>query len=323
MTRWCHRSLFPRLSHVALFHLGRAARVRPRCIARSCRLLVRSRRARRADRAKRRRQVVVAQDRRDARRARRRFCHAPNELSTVYVPQEPEFDLDASVFDVVASGLTEARDARRIRRGRAFACWYARRPAARRLARAHERAANGARPARRVELAHVRRDHARPDRPRRQCALRRTLGRHEKRVALARAGRAAGHLAARRADQPSGLRRHPLARRIAGHVAHRPPVHHPRPGVSGSRAAAVLSGQFQRVPDAQGATARSRTGRAGQVRQATCAGRSVDSQGRGSAPHAQRRTHCAAGGNAQGTRRAAQREARRRAGREVRQDRWN
>jgi ABC transport system ATP-binding/permease protein len=32
-----------------------------------------------------------------------------NELSTVYVPQEPEFDLDASVFDVVASGLTESR----------------------------------------------------------------------------------------------------------------------------------------------------------------------------------------------------------------------
>ncbi|WP_244813913.1 ATP-binding cassette domain-containing protein [Caballeronia sp. Lep1P3] len=32
-----------------------------------------------------------------------------NELTTVYVPQEPEFDLDASVFDVVASGLTEAR----------------------------------------------------------------------------------------------------------------------------------------------------------------------------------------------------------------------
>jgi len=32
-----------------------------------------------------------------------------NELSTVYVPQEPEFDLDASVFDVVASGLTDAR----------------------------------------------------------------------------------------------------------------------------------------------------------------------------------------------------------------------
>ncbi|KND61824.1 ATPase component of ABC transporter with duplicated ATPase domain [Candidatus Burkholderia verschuerenii] len=32
-----------------------------------------------------------------------------NELTTVYVPQEPEFDLDASVFDVVASGLIEAR----------------------------------------------------------------------------------------------------------------------------------------------------------------------------------------------------------------------
>ncbi|SAK69286.1 ABC transporter-like protein [Caballeronia pedi] len=32
-----------------------------------------------------------------------------SELSTVYVPQEPEFDLDASVFDVVASGLTDAR----------------------------------------------------------------------------------------------------------------------------------------------------------------------------------------------------------------------
>ncbi|MDR5792520.1 ATP-binding cassette domain-containing protein [Caballeronia sp. LZ008] len=32
-----------------------------------------------------------------------------SELTTVYVPQEPEFDLDASVFDVVASGLTEAR----------------------------------------------------------------------------------------------------------------------------------------------------------------------------------------------------------------------
>ncbi|MDR5738862.1 ATP-binding cassette domain-containing protein [Caballeronia sp. LZ016] len=32
-----------------------------------------------------------------------------NELTTVYVPQEPEFDLDASVFDVVASGLTDAR----------------------------------------------------------------------------------------------------------------------------------------------------------------------------------------------------------------------
>ncbi|MDR5854039.1 ATP-binding cassette domain-containing protein [Caballeronia sp. LZ062] len=32
-----------------------------------------------------------------------------SELTTVYVPQEPEFDLDASVFDVVASGLVEAR----------------------------------------------------------------------------------------------------------------------------------------------------------------------------------------------------------------------
>jgi ATP-binding cassette subfamily F protein uup len=32
-----------------------------------------------------------------------------SELTTVYVPQEPEFDLDASVFDVVASGLTDAR----------------------------------------------------------------------------------------------------------------------------------------------------------------------------------------------------------------------
>ncbi|SAK76226.1 ABC transporter-like protein [Caballeronia fortuita] len=32
-----------------------------------------------------------------------------SELTTVYVPQEPEFDLDASVFDVVASGLIEAR----------------------------------------------------------------------------------------------------------------------------------------------------------------------------------------------------------------------
>lgn len=32
-----------------------------------------------------------------------------SELSTVYVPQEPEFELDAPVFDVVASGLTEAR----------------------------------------------------------------------------------------------------------------------------------------------------------------------------------------------------------------------
>src|ERR1700710_2349997 len=33
-----------------------------------------------------------------------------NELSTVYVPQEPEFDLEASVFDVVASGLSHARE---------------------------------------------------------------------------------------------------------------------------------------------------------------------------------------------------------------------
>ncbi|VXB72944.1 ABC transporter ATP-binding protein uup-1 [Burkholderia sp. 8Y] len=32
-----------------------------------------------------------------------------SELTTVYVPQEPEFDLDASVFDVVASGLVDAR----------------------------------------------------------------------------------------------------------------------------------------------------------------------------------------------------------------------
>ncbi|WP_250512557.1 ATP-binding cassette domain-containing protein [Caballeronia sp. INDeC2] len=32
-----------------------------------------------------------------------------SELTTVYVPQEPEFDLDASVFDVVASGLIDAR----------------------------------------------------------------------------------------------------------------------------------------------------------------------------------------------------------------------
>jgi ATP-binding cassette subfamily F protein uup len=33
-----------------------------------------------------------------------------NELSTVYVPQEPEFDLEASVFDVVASGLSHAQE---------------------------------------------------------------------------------------------------------------------------------------------------------------------------------------------------------------------
>src|ERR1700679_3540473 len=32
-----------------------------------------------------------------------------NELTTVYVPQEPEFDLDASVFEVVASGLSHAQ----------------------------------------------------------------------------------------------------------------------------------------------------------------------------------------------------------------------
>jgi ATP-binding cassette subfamily F protein uup len=32
-------------------------------------------------------------------------------LRTVYVPQEPDFDADASVFDTVASGLTEARAA--------------------------------------------------------------------------------------------------------------------------------------------------------------------------------------------------------------------
>ncbi|WP_169708763.1 ATP-binding cassette domain-containing protein [Trinickia terrae] len=31
------------------------------------------------------------------------------ELSTVYVPQEPEFEADASVFDTVAAGLVEAR----------------------------------------------------------------------------------------------------------------------------------------------------------------------------------------------------------------------
>ncbi len=31
------------------------------------------------------------------------------ELTTVYVPQEPEFDTDASVFDAVAAGLTHAR----------------------------------------------------------------------------------------------------------------------------------------------------------------------------------------------------------------------
>ncbi|MEQ5841575.1 ATP-binding cassette domain-containing protein [Paraburkholderia acidicola] len=30
-------------------------------------------------------------------------------LTTVYVPQEPEFDIDVSVFDAVAAGLTEAR----------------------------------------------------------------------------------------------------------------------------------------------------------------------------------------------------------------------
>jgi ABC transport system ATP-binding/permease protein len=33
-----------------------------------------------------------------------------NELSTVYVPQEPEFDLEAAVFDVVASGLSHAQE---------------------------------------------------------------------------------------------------------------------------------------------------------------------------------------------------------------------
>lgn len=33
------------------------------------------------------------------------------DLSTVYVPQEPEFDADATVFDTVAAGLGEARTA--------------------------------------------------------------------------------------------------------------------------------------------------------------------------------------------------------------------
>ncbi len=46
-----------------------------------------------------------------------------NELTTVYVPQEPENSIsDASVFDVVASGLTEARATRRIRCGGPRTC---------------------------------------------------------------------------------------------------------------------------------------------------------------------------------------------------------
>ena len=112
-------------------------------------------------------------------------------------------------------------------------------------------------------------------------------------------------------------------------------VHHPRSRVSGSRgdahrrtgsrAPAVVSGQFQRVSDEEGAAARSRAGRSGQVRQAARAGRSVDSQGRRGAAHAQRRAHRAARRDAQRARRTAQRagqrEARCRAGREVGQDR--
>ena len=40
-------------------------------------------------------------------------------LTTVYVPQEPEFDTDDTVFEAVAAGLTHARELLdRIRRGR-------------------------------------------------------------------------------------------------------------------------------------------------------------------------------------------------------------
>ncbi len=63
--------------HVALFHFGRATRVRPRRVARSRGFLARSGRTRRTDRPQRRGQVVTAQDRRRPDEARRRPRHAP------------------------------------------------------------------------------------------------------------------------------------------------------------------------------------------------------------------------------------------------------
>ena len=122
----------------------------------------------------------------------------------------------------------------------------------------------------------------------------------KKRVALAPGpGTQARRAAARRAHQPPGPGLHRVAGKPADRLQGQRRHHHPRPHLPGSRLhphrrtgprpAALLPGQLQPVPDAEGGTARAGSRHHGQGRQAAGAGRNLDPQGRGGAAHASAR----------------------------------
>ena len=134
--------------------------------------------------------------------------------------------------------------------------------------------------------------------------------------------------AARRADQSPGPRLDRVAGAAADRLQGQRGHHHPRPQLpeprrdphrrAGPRQAELLSRQLRAVPAAEGRAARPGSGDQRQGRQAAGAGRDLDPQGRGGAPHAQPEPHQPPAGAARQPRRPARRAGQRQHGRGLR-----
>ena len=249
-------------------------------------------------------------------------------LRICYVPQEPLFDAERTVFDIVSEGVAEAKSLRE-----------------RYEAHAPDEDLDALQT--RIEALDAWTWEQRVDTTLAQLHLDGTRdigalsGGMKKRVALAQAlVAAARRAAARRAHQPPGPGLDRLARRAAHRLQGQRDADHPRPclprrGVHAHRRArprhvAQLPRQLQRLRAAEGGAVGRRCAGRRTCRQAAGAGGGVDPQGRGGTAHAQRRAHRAAAaaacaardaarragpGAAGGRRRCAQRQDRRRTAR--------
>jgi hypothetical protein len=250
--------------------------------------VARARRARGADRPQRRRQVLAAEDPgRAGACPTTACCRCSRACAASTCRRSRQFARGTTVFDAVADGVAEARA----------------------LRARYEAHADGEdldalqtphRGAGRLDLGAARGPSAAAPGLDADGRWMRCRAAAQARGAGAGAGGRARRAAARRADQPPRHRRHRVAAGPAGGLAGalvaglaRPRLHRRRGHAhrrAGPRPAAQLPGQFRAAFERrQGARARGRGAGRGARRQAAGAGGGLDPQGRGGAPHAQRR----------------------------------